>query len=83
MNKNKTRKAGKTSVHNLLAAMEQMLITKPQGWYNACVALNDNLTSYLRGNGPDVNWTNYPIARSWFSQNIYHMKQIAEVAPAN
>jgi hypothetical protein len=65
----------KLDVTIMLATIERLLTDKPAGWYNVVVRLNNNLVGYLRGNGPIPNWTPYPLARDWFSQNVTLLKE--------
>lgn len=66
--------------NKMLDTLQQLLIARPKGWFNQCVFLNDQLVAYLRGNGNDPRWEEYPIARDWFTQNNLQLEKRDEVA---
>lgn len=60
--------------NNILERMQELLIEKKEGWFVACIRLNDKLVEYLREKRkedykhPTPNWEKYPIARDFFTQ---------------
>lgn len=64
--------------NHLLETIQRMLTTRPPGWFNVVVRLQNNLVDYLRGNGPVPKWEDFPIARDWFTQNVIALKEIPQ-----
>lgn len=46
-------------------------IAQRQMFREQLAKLDKRITSHLRSDGPDIEWDSYPIARTWFTQNIF------------
>lgn len=62
------------SGNNLLERMQELLIKKDKGWFQASLRLGEKLTEYLRDNRKGEyrnsvpNWDRFPIARNFYTQ---------------
>jgi hypothetical protein len=57
--------------------MEELVVTKPEGWFSVASRLGDKLTDYLRESrgkkaqepkNPTPDWESYPNARTFYTQ---------------
>lgn len=45
-------------------------ILQKQQFREQLAKLDKRIVGHLRSDGPDVDWDAYPVARTWFTQNL-------------